>query len=219
MTREVNGRRTYHSPLRADRAARTRHDVLAAARALFLEKGYVAATVAEVAARAGVAVDTVYTSVGRKPELLRAVLESSLSGQDRAVPADQRDYVARIRRAPTAAAKIALYAEAVADIQQRLGPLYLALREAGASDRQSADLWTEIADRRAANMRLFVADLRGAGGVRTDVSDEVLADVVWSMNGPEYWALLVARRGWTPRQFAAWLTDAWCRLLLSDDAA
>ncbi len=218
MTSEVNGRRTYHSPLRVGRAARTRHEVLAAARALFLEKGYVAATVAEVARRAGVAVDTVYTTVGRKPELLRAVLESALSGEDRAVPAEQRDYVARIRRAPTAPAKIALYAEAVADIQDRLGPLYLALREAGASDRQSADLWNQIADRRAANMRLFVADLRRAGGVRTDEPDEVLADVVWSMNGPEYWALLVAHRGWTPDQFAAWLTDAWCRLLLADGA-
>jgi hypothetical protein len=64
-------------------------------------------------------------------------------------------------------------------------------------------------------MRRFVEDLAGTGELRTDRPAEELADVVWSMNGPEYWLLLVAGRGWTPRQFAAWLSDAWTRLLLA----
>lgn len=219
MTDAVNDEvRPYRSPLRAQRAAATRHAVLGAAREVFLATGYSAGTVAEIASRAGVAVDTVYASVGRKPELLRAVVESSLSGTDEAVPAEQRDYVTRIRAAATAPAKIAVYAAAVAQVQERLGPVHLALRDAGASDPHSAALWQEISDRRAANMRSFVADLRTAGGVRTDLPDDVLADVVWSTNGPEYWTLLVVGRGWSTEQFAAWLADAWCRLLLAEPA-
>ena len=46
-------------------------------------------------------------------------------------------------------------------------------------------------------MRMFAADLRATGELRADLSDEEIADVVWSMNGPEYWSLLVVDRGWS----------------------
>jgi AcrR family transcriptional regulator len=59
--------------------------------------GYAVTTVADIARRARVAVDTVYAAVGRKPALLREVLETAISGSDEAVPAEQRDYVARVR--------------------------------------------------------------------------------------------------------------------------
>src|SRR6185503_15617068 len=92
-------RRRYHSPRRAEQAVATRRAVLEAARELFIADGYAATTVAGVARRARVAVDTVYATVGRKPELLREVLETAISGTDQAVPAEQRDYVARVRDA------------------------------------------------------------------------------------------------------------------------
>ena len=181
-------------------------------RDLFLSEGYAATTVAAVAARAQVAVDTVYAAVGRKPELLREVVETSLSGTDHAVPAAQRDYVARIREAPTPARRSAIYAHAVAQIQGRLGPVYLALREA--ADRPDCRaLWETISSRRAANMRDFVADLRETGELRADLADDDMADLVWSMNGPEHWALLVHERGWTTERFGTWLADVWTRSL------
>ena len=64
-------------------------------------------------------------------------------------------------------------------------------------------------------MREFAADLRATGELRADLSDDEVADVVWSMNGPEYWILLVGDRGWTPERFGAFLADAWTRLLTS----
>ncbi len=64
------------------------------------------------------------------------------------------------------------------------------------------------------NMRRFAGDLRGTGELRGDLTDDQVADIVWSMNAAEYWDLLVRERGWTPDQFAEWLTDAWTRLLL-----
>ena len=85
---------------------------------------------------------------------------------------------------------------------------------AAGTDPDCAALWKEISNRRAANMLKFVEDLASTGELRTDRPAEELADAVWSMNGPEYWVLLVDQRGWSPERFADWLTDAWCRLLV-----
>jgi AcrR family transcriptional regulator len=205
--------RRYHSPRRAEQAAATRSAVLAAARELFVAQGYLGTTIADVARQARVAVDTVYATVGRKPALLREVLETALSGTDQEVPARQREYVARVRAAATAREKIEIYAAAVVEIQARLAPIFLALRDAATSDPGSAAEWERISRRRAANMREFAADLRATGELRADLSDDEVADIVWSMNGPEYWVLLVSDRGWSPERFGAFLADAWTRLL------
>jgi AcrR family transcriptional regulator len=216
VTEPVKTRRRYDATRRAATAAATRRAVLAAARELFVRQGYRATTVGQIARRAGVAVDTVYAAVGRKPALLRELVETAISGGDRPVPALQREYVRRIRAAATAREKIEIYAASVAEIQQRMAPIFLALRDAAATDPDCAALWSEIAERRARNMREFAADLRATGSVRGELSDDEVADVVWSMNATEYWLLLVVERGWTPERFGRWLADAWRRLLLVD---
>jgi len=219
MSEEVKGStvgtRRYRSPRRAQQAAGTRRAVLAAARDLLSEVGYPAMTVAQIARRAGVAVDTVYASVGRKPQVLRQLVETALSGTDETVPAAERDYVVRIQAASTAREKITIYAQAIALIQARMAPVFLALRDAAAADPDTTALWREISERRARNMRDFAANLRTTGELRDDLSDDEVADIIWSMNAAEYWVLLVHERGWTPDRFSRWITDAWTRLLLA----
>jgi hypothetical protein len=41
------------------------------------------------------------------------------------------------------------------------------------------------------------------------------ADIIWSMNSPEFYLLLVGQRNWSPDEFETWLADAWARLLLA----
>ena len=214
MTDGVKGRRRYSSAVRTEQAAATRHAVLEAARALFAEHGYAGTSIAAIAARAGVAVDTVDAAAGRKPALLRELVETSLSGSDQAVPAEQRDYVLRLRAAPSARQKIEIYAAAVSEIGIRLAPIHRALAEASVTDRDCAALRAEIDARRANNMRLLAADLRATGDLRPDLTDDEVADIVWSLNAPEYRALLVGARGWSAERFGTWLADAWTRLLL-----
>jgi AcrR family transcriptional regulator len=214
VAEDVKSRRRYASATRAAQAAATRHAVLEAARELFTEHGYAGASIAAIAERAGVAVDTVYAAAGRKPALLRELVETSLSGTDQAVPAEQRDYVVRVQAAPSAREKIAIYAAAVSEIGVRLAPIHRALAEAAVGDAACAALRAEISTRRAANMRLFAADLRTTGELRRDLTDDEVADIVWSMNAAEYRALLVGERGWSADRFGAWLADAWTRLLL-----
>jgi AcrR family transcriptional regulator len=209
-----DGKRRYHSPRRVEQAAQTRRAVLLAARELFTSNGYSATTIANIAERARVSPDTIYATVGRKPALLRELVETAISGTDHAVPAEQRDYVQRMIAAPTARDKLTIYAIAITAIQERMAPVFLALRDAATTDADCAALWSEIAQRRAANMRRFAGDLRRTGQLRTDLTDDQVADIIWSMNAAEYWDLLVRERGWTPNEFAEWLTDAWTRLLL-----
>jgi Bacterial regulatory proteins, tetR family len=200
--------RAYHSPRRAEQAEATRQAVLLAARQLFVAKGYAVTTIADIARRARV------STVGRKPALLRELVETAISGTGQAVPAEERDYVIRMRAAPTALEAITIYAGAVTAIQERLASVFLALRDAAITDKDCAALWTEISERRATNMRALAAGLRATGDLRDDLTDDQVADIVWSMNAAEYWNLLVGQRGWTPAEFATWLADAWARLLL-----
>ena len=213
MPDDVKGRR-YHAPQRAERAAATRRSVLEAARLLFTTRGYPGTTVTEIARRAGVNVDTLYATVGRKPTLLREVVETALSGLDHAVPAEERDYVRAIRAATTAGAKIDIYAAALARMGPRTVPVFLALRAAADRDPDCAALHVEITGRRAANMRLFAADLRATGELRPDLTDEEVADIVWATNSADYYALLVDGRGWSPERYGRHLADAWRRMLL-----
>ncbi len=207
--------RPYRSSVREEQARRTRQAILTAARQLFAEHGYAATTIAQIAAAARVAVDTVYASVGTKPVLMRLLMETAISGTDQAVPAEQRDYVQRVRAAATAQDKIRIYAAAVTEVNTRMAPLHLVLRGAATTAPELAGIRDEISARRAANMRLFAQDLAATGQLRPGLDPDEVADIVWSMNSAEYFSLLVRERGWEPDRLAAWLADAWCRLFLA----
>jgi len=207
-------RRTYDAAARRARSAETRLRIMKAARELILSDGYRATTIAAVAARAGVNVDTIYELVGRKPVLLRELIEQAISGIDHAVAAEERDYVQAIKAEPDPAKKLAIYARAVCRIQERMAPLLQALREASSTEPEAEQVWREIGERRAANMRLLIRDIRDAGGLRATLSVNKAADVVWVLNSSELYLLFTVERGWSPRRFERWLADAWCRLLL-----
>ena len=208
-------RRAYDSSSRQEGARATRRAILLAARKLFLQQGYAATTMPDIARLAGVALDTVYAAVGKKPALFRLLVETAISGDDEAITAEQRSYVQAIRAEPDAENKLRIYASAICGIQPRLAPLFRALQEAAPLDSDLKAFWREIADRRAANMRLFAEDLASTGCLREELSIPAAADIIWSMNSPEYYLLLVEQRGWPLPDFERWLGDAWTRLLLT----
>ena len=214
LVTETGKARRYDASARRAAAERTRRRVLSAAHHLFTTRGYAETSVAEVARRARVSVDTVYASVGRKPQLLLAVHDMALAGGPEPVPADQRDYVRAVREAPTARAKIETYAAALGHLLPTTVPLMNALREAGTTEPECRRVWQAISDRRAANMLRFAADLRITGELRDELTDRQVADLVWSMNSPEYFGL-VAARGATPQEYADQVADVWCRTLLA----
>lgn len=210
----TTGRRRYDASGRRRAAEQTRERILEAARQNFLAAGYAATTVAGIAAHAGVAADTVYAAVGPKPALFRELIETALSGVGHPVDGADRDYAVRMRAEPDARSKLQIYAGAVTQIQKRLAPLFLVLREAAASQHELGVLWREITERRARNMRMLADDLASTGALRSDLSRDEVADIIWTMNSSEYYAMLVFERGWSPERFETWLAEAWARLLL-----
>ena len=206
--------RTYRSPRREQQAARTRRAVLRAARDLFVRKGYADTTVAEVARRAKVSVDTLYASVGRKPQLLIAVHDMELGSTDEPVPAEQREYVAAVRAAVGARAKLATYADALGRVFPTTVPLAEALRVAAVGDPECRRVWEALNQRRADNMLRLAADLRSTGELREDLTDEQVAHLIWTTNSPEYYQL-VTSGGRTPAEYAATVLDVWTRTLLA----
>lgn len=209
-----NQSRRYDSSRRKAAARQTRHNIVTVARKLFLERGYAGTTMSAIADSTGVALDTVYATIGPKPVLFRHLIEIAISGEDEPVSAEERDYVQDIRAEPDPRLKLARYARAIRQIHARLAPLVRLLKDAARDDPQLAELWSEIAERRAANMRLFVADVASAGGLRNGVSEDEAADVIWATNAPEFYLLLVEERGWEPERFERWLAQSWARLLL-----
>ncbi len=206
-------KRQYDRSKRREAAARTREAILNAALALFSDRGYAATPMTAIAEQAGVALDTVYASVGRKPELARLLIETAISGSSQAVPAGERGYVQAIRAAPDAETKIAIYASAMRMIAGRLAPVLGILQQAAPAEPELAALWREIAERRAANMHLFVTGLAEVATLRVDPGEA--ADIVWATNAPELYQLLVYQRGWTPERYEHFLADTWRRLLLA----
>jgi AcrR family transcriptional regulator len=207
-------RRTYDSRSRRQAATATRQSIIEAARRVFLDKGYAAATMAAIAQSGGVALDTVYATVGKKPSLFQLLIETAISGSDTPVAAAERDYVRAIRAETDAARKLKLYAAALRRIQPRLAPLVRVLQGAAAFDPELAALWRGISQRRAKNMRLLAKELSATGRLRRRLSVARAADVIWSMNSPEFYLLLVEQRRWSPEEFERWLADALIRLLL-----
>jgi AcrR family transcriptional regulator len=224
MAQQVNGpkpavaSRAYRSPVRRQRAEATRRAILGAARELFEAQGYDSTTVAGIAERAGVSVDTVYASVGRKPQLVLAVIDLILGGPDGPVSAEQRDYVRALREEPRAAGKLAVYARAVAGLVPRVAPLQQALRVAGASDPDCARAWNTLVTRRWDNMLHLAAELRSTGEVREHLTDEEIADLLWATNAEELWSGLRQRR-WTPQRYEQLLITMWTAALLAPSPA
>src|SRR3569833_2182323 len=167
-------KRAYDAASRREAAGSTRRAMLDAARAMFCEKGYSGTSMQAIAQAAGIALDTVYASVGKKPALFALLVEAAISGTNVAIPAEERDYVRAIRAETDAARKLEIYAAALRSIQERLAPLFRVLQEAAPLDARLGELWNGIAERRARNMRLLAKDLAQTGKLRRDLSIDMV---------------------------------------------
>jgi AcrR family transcriptional regulator len=212
---ETSGtRRSYDTAQRRLQSAASRHRIVDEARKLFLVQGYRTTTIADIASAAEVNPDTVYRLVGRKPMVLRELIEQALSGTDHAVAGADRSYVRAMATEPDLVVKLEIYAAAVREIHGRLAPLFVALRDASSTEPEAERVWKEIGERRAANMRKLVRDVRSAKNARYATSTSEAADTVWALNSAELYVMLTVERGWTPRQYERWLARSLSQAVL-----
>jgi AcrR family transcriptional regulator len=201
-------KRSYSSPLRAANAQSTRLAVIQAAARLFADRGYVATSLEDVAKEAGVSRATIFTSVGGKADLLKAAYDVAIVGDDEPVPLPQRPWAKAVRDEPDPKRMIAGYAHMITDVSGRVASVYEAMRGAAAADAEARTLLERMRSERRGGAAGFVGFLVARDALRTGLDKNRAADVVWVLNDPGLYHLLVHDRGWTPVQFQQWLAEA-----------
>ena len=211
--------RRYDSTRRRAQAAQTRLDVLTAARELFPVRGYAGTTINEVAAAAGVAVETIYRAFGSKAALFRGVLEAAIAGgaERAAVPPERRPAVRKMAEETNPRRVLELHAATQPGIHARSGPYNRVLREAASADPELADVWRQLEAQRLAGMRRIALRLHDLRALRPGLSVEEAGDILWTVNSNAVYELLVVQRGWSPEHYRDWIVATNVHSLLVRD--
>src|SRR3954463_4997914 len=126
--------RPYDSPRRREQAAATRLAILEAAEVLFTERGYVGTSVAEIAEAAGVALKTVYAVFGTKAEVLQALWNLRMHGDEEPSPLSERPAFRALLDEPAPAQRLGLVAAHARAVRERTGALPEIVRLAAPAD-------------------------------------------------------------------------------------
>src|SRR5215211_7849313 len=213
MAEHVKSRR-YESPRRREQAAATRREILEAAQRLFERQGYAATTMAAIAAEAGVALKTVYVAFETKSGLLRALWHLLLRGDEEDVPVGDRRWYREVIEEPDPERQVRLTAHNSAAVKRRAADLMRVIRDAAAADPDIDALWRRIQSDFYDNQRRIVEALHARKALRPGLDVARAADIVWTLNHPDLWHLLVGERGWAPKRYEQWLGNTICAQLL-----
>ncbi len=198
-------RRRYNSSRRALQAAQTRRDVLGAATELFSTSGWSGTTLTAIAAKAGVAVETVYSGFGSKKALLRAAMDVAVVGDTEPVPLAEREEFQRLSRGPTKERLRAAVALAT-EINVRTAGIWRAIAEAATADEE-VEAWRRELER---NRRVDLE--RGLAQVLGRSVEEPILEIIWALTGPDVYWKLVIDAGMTRKTYEECLAEAITRL-------
>jgi AcrR family transcriptional regulator len=205
-------RRTYTSPVRDEQARRTRLSILEAGRRLFVENGYTATSIREIAAAAGVAESTTYHLFKDKSTLLWAIVEHVVGGPDDSD--DGGRLMEAIQAEPDARGRLGLIARWSRGTYERgIAEIEAVIEEAARSDTQVRALARRAADERY-RMTRMLADVVGEAlpPVRSEELDRI-AQIIWATDSSPVYRMLVHDLGWTPDRYEEWIFQLYCSLL------
>jgi AcrR family transcriptional regulator len=201
MAEAPRGPRRDQARTRLARAA-----VVAAARDLFLERGYGATTFEAISESAVVPPATVYRLFSSKHGILKALLDVSIAGDDEDVPVAARPQVQSLLADPDPSQQLAGFVAFTTRLNGRVAPLYRILVSAAGTDRDAAALLDELTSQRQQGQRRIAQALARSGSLRPGLKERDAADLVHALMSPELYRLLVVDRGWSPERYERWLT-------------
>ncbi len=198
-------KRSYESPRRRASAADTRLAVIGAATKLFTERGW-ATSVRDIAREAGVAVETVYSVVGSKRELLKVALDVGIVGDDEPIALAERNEFMALAEGdrPT---RLAYAAAMMADQYSRVAALHHALDQGAETDAELAELKRHAHEQQ---LKTFGEGLTLALGRRPDPE---LVDGLQAISSPATYLHLIRMGGWTNDQYQSWLAQTLLQLV------
>ncbi|MDQ6857673.1 MAG: TetR/AcrR family transcriptional regulator [Chloroflexota bacterium] len=206
------GRRTAAVTRRA-RADATRQRIVTAAADLFRENGYAATTMAAIARRSRVAVQTVYFTFHTKTALLAAVANQAITGGTAVAP-EQAAWVQSVLAERDGARRIALVVEATAQIAPRMLPIADAWHAAIAADPSAATEYRARLVARRQFLRRVIEQTQTSGQLKLKLDPERAADILFAMTTPESYASLTDLLGWSVQYWKSWVTALLVRELL-----
>jgi AcrR family transcriptional regulator len=209
---EVKTKRRYDASRRRAQAARTQSAILDVARRQFLEHGYAATTVAQVAAEADTSVETVYKAFGGKSGVVRALWERGLGGRG-VVPAPERsDVMSSTETDPERVLRE--WGRFTMELSPEVSPVMLLVRGAAATDPDMAALLSEAEAQRRTRMRQNARLLQQRGWLRPGISLAQATDILWTYSSAELYDLLVLKSGWPVKRYGEFIGDSLIGALL-----
>lgn len=211
---------TRHREAAAASRAETSRRLLAAAAIEFAERGYTAATVNRIAARAGVTVQTLYLAWGSKRALLRAFMEASLAGQADTPYADELPGLID-NALSTAGDDPALMIKKISrfyrQIAERAALGWQLYRDAAATDAEIATDWQTLQQLRRQTFAMLIARLPPRS-LRAGLTRAIAADTAWTIASPESYDLLVRTAGYSLDAYERWVSNTLVAALLRPQA-
>jgi AcrR family transcriptional regulator len=192
---------------RSEKARLTRARILDAAGELFVQHGYGATALQDIADRAGVAVQTIYYGFGNKQTVLKEVVDRTIAGDDEPVATMDRPWFQKALSTKTAKAHLKAHVEGTRAVLERVAPIMKMVEAAAATDAAIADLWPTKEDPRLTVQTAAATSLLSKPGARSRVTVQHAADILFGLLSPELYLLLVSERGWSPRQWEKWAHD------------
>lgn len=183
--------------LRAEHAEVTRRRIMTAARLLFARDGYGATTLRDVAAEAGVAVQTVYAVFGSKAGILCALREGAVRQPE--AEAALRDAMGQ----RSAARRLDLFARSIRHRWELAGDIVAINRDAAMSDPSVRPEVEAVLGIRRNGITALVRSLETRLRPSLDVARA--AAIVDALTLSEVYAELVDVQGWTSDQYESWL--------------
>jgi hypothetical protein len=102
-------------------------------------------------------------------------------------------------------------------VKTRIGALLRLIRSAAPLDADIEALWNHIQTDFYDNQRAIVQELDHTRSLRPGLDVARATDILWTLNHPDVWQLLVGERGWTPERYEQWFGDTACAQLLRRD--
>lgn len=182
-----------------------RRAVVAAARTLFLERGYGATTIEDIGNLADVPPATIYRLFASKLGILKALLDTSIAGDDEPLTVQERPNVASLFAEPDPVKLLTGFAGVTTAINQRTQDVYRVLVSAAGSDPAAAELLDEVQQQRGRGQSQIPNALARSGSLRDALLEHDAVDLVHALMSPEVYRLLVVDRNWSPEKYQRWL--------------
>jgi AcrR family transcriptional regulator len=184
-------------------AEETQRVIVEAAAQLFLERGYHATSIGQIAAHAGVAVQTIYNSIGSKRDVLSRVLDFAAAGERAPLPVPQfmRE---QTERELDPIRIIEQLVEFWQGALPRTAPVFRIIRDAAGVDPDAATLDRDRAAQRLRNYETAARLLDRRGALRDGLTIDQAAAAIFTIGHPEPYRTLVLDGNWDDRQWATW---------------